>query len=117
MDNCLVTEELKMGVIKGVLREELENSLRMIKRYKEELQKYPGGVFLQKKIRGHKYYYLALREGKKVRFIYKGKELPKEDIAQLKEAKEMRKRYKDLIKKLNKQIKYLNKALRGQEDV
>lgn len=106
-----------MGVIKGVLKEELKNSIRMKKRYKEALEKYPGGVFVQKKIRDRKYYYLAAREGKKVRFIYKGRELSKEDIANLKKSRRMRKKYKDLIQKLNKQIKYLQKALRGQEDV
>lgn len=106
-----------MGVIKGVLKEELENSIRMKKDYKKALRSYPGGCFVQKRIRGHRYYYLAIREGKKVRFIYKGKRLSKEDLARLEKSKQMRKKYKNLIRKLDRQIKYLRKALRGKEDV
>ena len=106
-----------MGVIKGVLREELGNSIRMKKEYGKALKSHPGGCFIQKEIRGHKYYYLAVREGKRVRFIYKGKKLSKEEIEKLNKQKKLRKKYKELIKKLNNQIKYLGRALRGKEDV
>lgn len=106
-----------MGVIKGVLREELENSIRMKRDYEKALGSYLGGCFVQKKIKGHKYYYLVIRDGEKVKFIYKGKRLSKEDIAQLEKSKRLRKKYKQLIQKLNKQIKYLRKSLRGKEDV
>ena len=106
-----------MAVIKGVLREELENSIRMKGQYKKALKSYPGGCFVLKKIRGHKYYYLAVRDNKKVRFIYKGKSLSEDDIASLEKSKKMRKKYKELIQKLNKQIKYLKKVLRGREEV
>jgi len=106
-----------MGVIKGVLKEELENSIRMKKDYEKALKLHPGGCFVQKKVRGHKYYYLVIRDGRKVKFIYKGKQLSKEDIAKLKDSKRLRKKYKELIQKLNRQIKYLRKTLRGKEDV
>lgn len=106
-----------MGVIKGVLKEELENSIRMKKNYEKALKLHPGGCFVQKEIKGRKYYYLAVRDGKKVRFIYKGKELSKEDMADLEKSKRLRKKYKQFIKKLNDQIKYLRRALRGKEDV
>ncbi len=106
-----------MGIIKGVLKEELENSIRMKKDYKKALKSHPGGCFVQKEIRGHKYYYLVVRDRKKVKFIYKGKRLSKEDIAKLEKSKRLRRKYKQLIQKLNKQIKYLRKSLRGKEDV
>ncbi len=115
---CLVIEwGSMMGVIKSVLREELENSMRMKKDYEKALKLYPGGCFVQKQIRGHNYYYLAIREGKKVRFIYKGKKLSKDEIAKLSKSKRLRKKYKKLILQLNKQIKYLRKSLRGKEEV
>jgi len=107
----------KMGVIKGVLKEELENSIRMLKRYEQELKKYPGGSFIQKEIRGHKYYYLAIREGKKVHFIYKGKSLSKQDKATLEKSRRMRKKTKAFIQKLKKRIIYIEKTLRGKEDI
>lgn len=105
-----------MGVIKDLLKEELDNCIRLRKDYKEELKKYPGGSIVAKNIRGHRYYYLAYRDGKKVRFVYKGKKLSKDDIAKLKESKALKAKYKKLIQKLDKRIKYLRKALHGKED-
>jgi len=106
-----------MGVIKGVLKEELENSIQLKKEYEKALKSNPGGCIVKKEIRGNNYYYLAIREGKKVKFIYKGKKLSEDDVAQLKKSKQLRNKYKKLIQKLNNQIKYLRKALRGKEDV
>ncbi|MBU1007400.1 MAG: hypothetical protein KKH08_07440 [Candidatus Omnitrophica bacterium] len=105
-----------MGVIKDLLREELDNSLRLRVDYKEELKKYPGGSIVVKDIRGHNYYYLAYRDAKKVRFIYKGKKISKDDIGKLKESKRFRVKYKKLIQKLDRRIKYLKRALHGKED-
>lgn len=106
-----------MGVIKSVLKEELENSIRMKKNYEKALKSHPGGCFVQKEIRGHKYFYLAVRDGKKVRFIYKGKKVSKDEIAKLEKSKRLRNKYKELLQKLDRQIKYLRKSLRGKEDV
>lgn len=106
-----------MGVIKGVLREELSNSIRMKKGYLEAIKKYPGGCFVLKRIRGHKYYYLAFRDGKRVRFVYKGKIVSDDEAAKLKNSRILRKKYKKLIQKLDRRIKYLRKAIRGKEDV
>ena len=61
------------GVIKGALAEELDNSLRMKKEYEMALANLPKGCLAVRKIRGHKYYYLAQRVGKKVKHIYRGK--------------------------------------------
>jgi hypothetical protein len=83
-----------MGVIKGVLKEELGNAVRMKKNYEKALESYSGGCFVQKEIRGHKYYYLAVREGKKVKFIYEGKKLAKENIAKLAKSRQLRGKYK-----------------------
>jgi len=106
-----------VGVIKSVLREELENAIKMKKGYEEMLKKHSGGSFIQKTIRGNKYYYLAYREGRRVKFIYKGKTLSKKDKDELKKSKSMRKNYKDNIRKLNVRIRYLRRVLRGKEDV
>ena len=128
LDNCYQTwhticrylfgnnTRFDMGVIKDLLREELENSLRLRVDYKEELKKHPGGSIIVKEIRGHNYYYLAYRDAKKVKFIYKGKKISKDDIEKLKELRRLRAKYKKLIQKLDKRIKYLKKALHGKED-
>jgi hypothetical protein len=105
-----------MKVIKGILKEELNNSLRMRKDYRRELAKLPKGSLVKKKIRGREYYYLVLRVKGAVKFIYKGK-LNADEIKSLERAKEYRARYRKLISELNKQIKFLKGTLRGKKPV
>lgn len=105
-----------MGVIKGVLREELENSVRMKKNYERELAKLPQGSLIKKKIKGHEYYYLLLRQKGKVKFIYKGK-VSDEEIKRYKEVKVYRAKYRNLLSRVKKQVRFLRSALRGKESV
>lgn len=104
-----------MGVIKGVLKEELENSLDMLKRYQEEIDKIKG-CLVRKKIGKRFYYYLAKRQDAKVKFIYKGpasKEIKKAYDQQ----KKMLDKYKKLLLQVRGQIKFLRRALRGKETI
>ena len=105
-----------MRIIKGVLREELENSLKMKKGYEQALEDLPRGCLVQKEIRGHKYYYLAVREDSKVKYVYKGK-VSDDYIKKYAEAKKMRAKYRNLLSQAKKQIKFLRKTLRGKESV
>jgi hypothetical protein len=102
-----------MKVLKGVLAEELENSLQMRKRYTEAIQKLPRGSLVEKKIGGRSYYYLAFRENKKVRFVYKGR-LSEGEVKRYKEAQKMRANYRKLCREVNQQIVFLKKVLRGK---
>ncbi|MBI5874160.1 MAG: hypothetical protein HZB36_08530 [Candidatus Omnitrophica bacterium] len=104
------------GVIKGVLAEELENSLRMKKEYEEALGKLPKGCLAIKKIRGHEYYYLVKRIDKKVKYIYKGK-ISEEEKKKYGEAKELQAKYKKLLSQVKKQIRFLRSSLRGKEAI
>ena len=103
--------------IKGVLREELDNSIRMKKKYEEELSNLPIGSLIRKKIKGHEYYYIVLRENGEVKFIYKGKNVPEDLIKEYARAKELRKKYRNALSQIKKQIKFLKGALRGQESI
>ena len=105
-----------MGVIKGVLKEELGNSRRMKKSYERELAKLPKGSLIKKKIKGHAYHYLLLREKGKVRFIYKGK-VSDQEIKKYNEAKKYRAKYRKLLSQVKKQIRFLGSTLRGKESV
>ena len=105
-----------MGVIKGVLKEELANSMRMQGDYERELKKLPKGSLVKKRIKGREYYYLLMREDGKVKFIYKGK-VSGEEIKKYKEVKELRARYRNLLSKVKKQVKFLRSSLRGKESV
>ena len=104
------------GVIKGVLAEELENSLRMKKEYEEALRRLLQGCLAKRKIKGHDYFYLVKRVDKKVKYIYKGK-VSEEEIKKYEEAKVMRAKYRNLLSRVKKQIKFLKGALRGKEAV
>ena len=103
--------------IKGVLKEELDNSLRMKKKYEKELSNLPVGSLIKKKIKGHEYYYIVLRENGNVKFIYKGKNVSEDLIKEYSRAKELRKKYRNALSQLKKQIKFLKGALRGQESI
>jgi len=105
-----------MGVIKGVLREELANSLQMKKNYERELAKLPKGSIVKKKIKGRDYYYLQRRENGSSKFIYMGK-LPKEEVEKYMQAKIYRAKYRKLLSQVKKQIKFLRSALRGKKSV
>ena len=106
-----------MGFIKSVLSEELDNSLKMLEGYRNALKSNQGGCLVKKMIRGRAYWYLAVREGRDVKFIYKGKKVSRQELASLGKAKIIRKKHKELIRDLKNRIKYLGKALRGKEDV
>lgn len=104
------------GVIKGVLAEELENSVRLKKGYEFVLNKLPKGCLSLKKIKGHKYYYLVERKAGKLKYSYKGN-LPPSEIQKYKEAKIARARNRKLLSKVKRQIKFLRSSLRGKEAV
>ena len=104
------------GVIKGVLAEELKNSLKMEKDYGRSLKALPLGCLAKRVVRGRAYYYLVRREGQKVVYQYKGIISP-EEIKRYQDIKEKRARYRGLLSRVKKQIRYLKGALRGKEAV
>ena len=75
-------------VIKGVLKEELQNSLQMKKSYERELANIPKGSLIKKRIKGQEYFYIVERKNGKVKFHYKGKELSSDIINKYKKAKQ-----------------------------
>jgi len=103
-----------MKIIKGVLEEELKNSLRMQAEYEKALAALPRGVLVQKFVKGHQYYYLMMREGNKVRFEYKGK-LYAGEIKYFDQVKKDRVKYRKLLGEAKKQVSFLRRALRGKE--
>ncbi len=105
-----------MGPIKGVLKEELSNSLRMAKGYERELHKLGKGSLIKKKIKGHDYFYLQVRNGKKIKFIYKGK-VSEAEQKRYAEIKMLRAKYRKLWSQSKKQIIFLKSSLRGKQAV
>jgi len=104
-------------VIKGILREELENSLRMQKQYEKELSALPKGSLVKRNINGREYIYLIYREDGKFCSVYKGKSVSDKEWNKYQNAKKKRAMYRKSISKLKKQIRYLKGVLRGQEEI
>jgi hypothetical protein len=102
--------------IKGVLNEELKNSIRMQKIYERELAKLPKGSLVKRNIKGYEYYYLVFREEGKVRSVYKGK-VSQSEIQRYNSAKRDRAKYRKLLSQVKKQIRFLRSALRGREPI
>ena len=104
------------GVIKGVLAEELKNSLRMERNYKQALLKLPQGSLAKRVVKGHDYYYLVRRAGPKIKYEYMGK-ISEIEKKKYERAKIARARYRKLLSQVKKQVKFLRGALRGKEAV
>ena len=102
--------------IKEVIREELENSQRMERDYDSALKKLPKGNLIKKKINGHEYWYLQIREGQKVRFDYI-KNPSDSMIQKYREAKESRVKYRTLLSQVRRQIKVLERIVRGRQAI
>jgi hypothetical protein len=103
--------------IKELLREELENSLRMERDYQRELAKLPRGCIVRKVIGERVYFYLAFRENGRVRFQYKGRKLDDRVVAKYSEAKRLRVQYRRLLSDVRKQVKFLRKAFSAKQAV
>jgi hypothetical protein len=106
--------EAPLKIIKGVLNEELKNSLRLQAEYEKALADLPRGVLVRKFVKGHQYYYLMKREGAKVRFEYKGK-LFAGEIKYYDDVKKDRAKYRKLLGEVKKRIAFIKKTLRGKE--
>jgi len=104
------------GVIKGVLAEELQNSLRMKKEYEDALRRLPQGCLAVRRIRGHEYFYVVKRVKGKVKYFYKGK-ISEAEKKKHEEAKKLRAKYRKLLSQVKKQIKFIKRSLRGKEAV
>jgi len=104
------------GIIKGVLAEELDNSLHMKTEYEKKMKLLPKGCLTVKKIKGHEYCYLVERKNKKVFYKYLGK-LSASEKTKHKENSLLRIKYRRLLSQLKKQIKFLRGSLRGKQAV
>ncbi|MDP3722694.1 MAG: hypothetical protein Q8R91_04255 [Candidatus Omnitrophota bacterium] len=99
-------------VIRHVLQEELVNSRRMQRRYAQALRGLGRGSLVRKLIGGHPYYYLAMRDGKRVRFRYLGKLSAPERQERLAQHRK-RGQYRRLLREVKQQIRFLERSLRG----
>ena len=102
-----------MGIIRGILEEELDRLKELEVFYKEKIEDSIRGSVSVKERGGRKYLYLAHREGKKVVFEYVGKDEPEIRDA-LNERIRQRKEYQEKLRQVKENIKEVKRALRGK---
>ena len=85
---------------------QIQFCLRLKQAYEAALNSLPKGCLVTKHLKGHKYYYLAKREGRRVRYIYKGK-ISQGEINIYKQAKKYRAKYRKLLSQVKRKIKHL----------
>lgn len=88
----------------------------MQKDYVRALAQLPKGNLIKKKIKGNEYWYMQIRDGKKVRFDYV-KNASAAMIRKYKKAKEDRARYRNLLAQARKQIRQLERMLRSGSSI
>ena len=96
------------SILKQVLIEELDRTIRMTAIYKEELEKLPKGSIVIKKIKGRPYNYLQFRDGDKVKSEY----INESKVEKVKKYLERRKELKKSIKRADSNKKSLERALK-----
>ena len=100
------------GTIKGLLAEELDNSLFLEKVYAEKLKELPAETFAIKTINGKSYYYLARKVEGIVHQTYLGKLSP-EECQNYQTIQAEKRKYRQQLSTVRKQIRFLKGTLRG----
>lgn len=103
-----------MKILSNILKEELDRLIKLKKNYKKQISKLPKGALIRKKIKGHIYYYLGYRSGKKVVFKYIGK-LARKELENLLDKIEERKKLQKFYIQVKNDIKKLEKIVHGKK--
>ena len=99
--------------LEEILKEELGRLGEAIGSYQREVHRLPRGSVQRKRIRGHIYPYLAVRDGDKVRYRYLG-QLPREKLEELGKSIELRRRYQQLLGEARANKERIEKMLHGK---
>ena len=95
-----------MSVLKGILSESHGYYLNLKEKINKKLEQLPKGSVKERKISGHKYYYLQQRLRNKIVHKYLGKSSPEDFIKKI----QIRKFLKAELKKVNEALRVLNRS-------
>lgn len=102
-----------MGIIKGILEEELKRLKDLSVFYQKKILEYPQGSISVKERNGKQYIYLAHRKDKKVIFDYIGKAVP--DVRKaLHEKLRQRKGYEAKLRQVKENLREVERSLHGK---
>ena len=106
-----------MEMLKGVLKEELQNSYRRVEALEKALGSLPQGSFHEKIIHDKKYIYRVCWDPKSRKNVFELMSEPPSEKLRLvyQKAKEKRADYKNQIRILKLQIQFLERVLRARE--
>lgn len=102
-----------MGIIRGILEDELKRLEELSVFYQKKISEYPRGSISVKERNGKRYIYLARREDKKVVFDYIGKDTPAVWAA-LNEKLKQRKEYQAKLCQVKENLREVERSLRGK---
>ncbi|MCE5211549.1 MAG: hypothetical protein LLG40_08345 [Deltaproteobacteria bacterium] len=102
-----------MGIIRGILEDELKRLEELSVFYQKKISEYPRGSISVKERNGKRYIYLARREDKKVVFDYIGKDAPAVWAA-LNEKLKQRKEYQAKLCQVKENLREVERSLRGK---
>ncbi len=100
-----------MEAILSALAEEEEQARRLLKRYKEELQRLPQGTFFLRRLGRNLYAYLTYSENQKIKQKYLGR-LSDEETRRYQDLIARKKKLKELIGKTKTQHRFLERTIK-----
>ena len=100
---------MRLNLIITTILQEKERIDRMLKKYQEELEKFPKGTLSEKKAGQSTYFYLKYRDGKKVISQY----IPKKDVEDVRKQVEKRRHIETMIRSLQEERAIAVQALEG----
>ena len=103
-----------MSAIRAVLKEELSRLNVLLRKYKQELKKFPIGSISKKERKGRFYAYLAFRKGEKVHFKYLGS-AGSERVLVIESKIKSRREYERRLRLVVKEIRELERAVYGRQ--
>lgn len=89
-----------MAILKGILKDSLDYCLDLDKRLKARLRDLPRGSILKRRIGRQDYYYLKVRDGRRVKSHYLGKRRPVELERQVEERRLVKKQLDEVSENL-----------------
>ena len=100
-----------MGIIFGVLQEESERLVEVLKLYGRKIKALPKGSIQIKKQNAKKYAYLAYRDGRKMKFEYVGP-VPSRRVDEVAKQIQERREYENSIRAMKKELIVIERSLR-----
>jgi hypothetical protein len=103
-----------MAILKGILKESLDYYLDLDNRLKARLKELPRGSILKRRIGRHEYFYLKVRDGRRVQSKYLGKKRPEDIEKAIKERRLLKQQLKEVERNVKLLARIMKRRKRGR---